>query len=74
MVELWTDTSLPSATVGSNLHQVWCIHHSVEETLCHNSNCRTPGLRAYNLLNVKYSHEITIVIVYKCIVMKFCIR
>ena len=45
MVELWTDNSFPSATVGSNLHQVWCIDHSVEETVCYNSNCRTPGLR-----------------------------
>ena len=26
MVELWTDNSLSSATVGSNLHQVWCIY------------------------------------------------
>ena len=43
MVELWTDNSLSSATVGSNLHQVWCINRSVKETLCYNSNCRTPG-------------------------------
>ena len=43
VVELWTDNSLPSATVGSNLRQVWCINRSVEETLCYNSNCRTPG-------------------------------
>ena len=28
MVELWTDNSLPSAMVGSNLHQVWCINGS----------------------------------------------
>ena len=40
MVELWTDNSLPSAMVGSNLCQVWCINRSVEETLCYNSNCR----------------------------------
>ena len=32
MVELWTDNSLPSATVGSNLHQVWCINRSEGET------------------------------------------
>ena len=43
VVELWTDNSLPSTTVGSNLRQVWCINRSVEETLCYNSNCRTPG-------------------------------
>ena len=43
VVELWTDNSLPSATVGSNLHQVWCINHSVEETLCYNLNCRMQG-------------------------------
>ena len=24
-------------------HRVWCINRSVEETLRHNSNCRTPG-------------------------------
>ena len=47
VVELWSDNRLHSATVGSNLHQVWCINRSVEETLCHNSNCRTPGLRVY---------------------------
>ena len=35
--------SLPSATVGSNLRQAWCINRSVEENLCYNSNCRTPG-------------------------------
>ena len=28
VVELWTDNSLPSAIVGSNLRQVWCIDHS----------------------------------------------
>ena len=44
VVELWTDNSLPSATVGSNLCQVWCINRSVEETLYYNSNCRTSGL------------------------------
>ena len=49
VVELWTNNSLPSATVGSNLHQVWCINRSVEETLCYNSNCRTPGLRVYKV-------------------------
>ena len=43
VVELGTDNSLPSATVGSSLRQVWCINRSVEETLCYNSNCRTPG-------------------------------
>ena len=43
VLELWTDNSLPSATVGSNLLQVWCINRSVEETLCCNSNCRMPG-------------------------------
>ena len=39
VVELWTDNSLPSATVGSNLLQVRCINRSVEETLCYNSKC-----------------------------------
>ena len=33
MVELWTDNSLPSATVGSNLRQVWRIYRSIEETI-----------------------------------------
>ena len=37
VVERWSDNILHSATVGSNLHQVWCITGSVEETLCHNS-------------------------------------
>ena len=23
--------------------RVWCLNHSVKETLCHNSNCRMPG-------------------------------
>ena len=32
VVELWIDNNLPSATVGSNLRQVWCINRSVEET------------------------------------------
>ena len=35
VVELWTDNSLQSATVGSTLRQVWCINRSVEETLCY---------------------------------------
>ena len=48
VVGSWTDNSLPSAKVGSNLHQVWCINRSVEVTLCYNSNCVTPGLRVYN--------------------------
>ena len=39
----WLGNSLPSATVGSNLRQVWCINLLVEETLCYNSNCRMPG-------------------------------
>ena len=32
-VEAWTDNSLHSASVGSNLCQVWCINRSVEETI-----------------------------------------
>ena len=48
VVEQWSNNRLHSAMVGSNLHQVWCINRSVEETLCHNSNCRMPGLRVYN--------------------------
>ena len=42
VVELWTENSLPSAMVGSNFRQVWCINRSVQETLCYNSNCRMP--------------------------------
>ena len=52
VVEQWSDNRLHSATVGSNLHQVWCINRSVEETLCHNSNCRMPSLRVYNTLKI----------------------
>ena len=29
---MWTDNSLPSAMVGSNVCQVWCINRSIEET------------------------------------------
>ena len=43
VLELRTENSLPFATVGSNLRQVWCINLSGEETLCYNSNCRRPG-------------------------------
>ena len=49
MVELWTDNSLPSATLGSNLRPVWCINCSEEETLCSNSHSRVPGLRVYHI-------------------------
>ena len=45
MVELWT--GLPSATVGSNLHLVWCINRSEEETLCSYTHSRAPGIRVY---------------------------
>ena len=48
VVERWSDHRRHSATVGSNLHQVWCINRSLEETLCHNSNCRMPGLQVHN--------------------------
>ena len=37
--ERWSDNRLDSATVGSNLHQVWCINRSEGETpllLIHN--------------------------------------
>ena len=33
VVERWSDNRFHSAMVGSNLHQVWCINRSLEETL-----------------------------------------
>ena len=34
VVERWSDNRLHSATVGSNLHQVWCINRYPKERKC----------------------------------------
>ena len=41
-VEAWTDNSLHSASVGSNLRQVWRIIRSIEETQIQIVECRVP--------------------------------
>ena len=43
VVEHWSDNRLDSATVGSNLREVWFINRSEVEISCSYSNSRTPG-------------------------------
>ena len=42
-VEVGVQTLIKCYLGGSNPIEVWCINRSVEETLCRNSHCRTPG-------------------------------